>query len=183
MSKEFTKEIDGKLMLCTTDIRVGDDVYEPGLEFEGLIRVVDSPPKETDFSKKPMSWLLFDKAISEGAYKIVREASKLEKIPAAFDIICGKEELFCDGPTYSESGYTAAQVQQFMTVFASLHVEAALKAASDVIDTIMIPNCDDHTPYYGACVSCGRYDNPMTLPGEELVKQSILTAYLLDNIK
>ena len=21
-------------------------------------------------------------------------------------------------------------------------------------------NCDDHTPYYGACVSCGRHDNP-----------------------
>jgi hypothetical protein len=25
-------------------------------------------------------------------------------------------------------------------------------------------NCDDHTPYYGACISCGRHDNPDVLP-------------------
>lgn len=114
MSKEFTKEIDGKLMICTTDIQVGDDVYEPGLEFEGLIRVVDVPPEETDFSKKPTSWLLFDKAISEGAYKVVREVS----IPTAFDF------------WVSRKGTEDADICQDLIDFAKLHAAAALKAAS-----------------------------------------------------
>jgi hypothetical protein len=54
-----------------------------------------------------------------------------QEMPSSFDLICGKEELFCEGPVYSESGYTGAQVQQFMIEFAKLHVEAALKAAAD----------------------------------------------------
>lgn len=29
-----------------------------------------------------------------------------------------------------------------------------------VVEAHIQPNCDDHTPYYGECVSCGRYDNP-----------------------
>ena len=38
------------------------------------------------------------------------------------------------------------------------------------------PNCDDHTPYWGACVSCGRYNNPNVLIGEKVDKDSIINA-------
>lgn len=36
------------------------------------------------------------------------------------------------------------------------------------------PNCSDHTPYWGACVTCGRIDNPNVITGSEVDKQSIL---------
>lgn len=29
-----------------------------------------------------------------------------------------------------------------------------------VVERHIKPNCTDHTPYYGACVTCGRSDNP-----------------------
>lgn len=39
---------------------------------------------------------------------------------------------------------------------------------------LMAPNCDDHTPYWGACISCGKYDNPDIVIGSEVDKESIL---------
>jgi len=34
--------------------------------------------------------------------------------------------------------------------------------------------CDDHTPYWGACCSCGQYNNPDIKIGDKINKQSIL---------
>ena len=34
--------------------------------------------------------------------------------------------------------------------------------------------CDDHTPYWGPCCSCGQYDNPDIKVGDYIDKQSIL---------
>ena len=42
------------------------------------------------------------------------------------------------------------------------------------IEDIKEPRCDDHTPFWGACCSCGRYDNPKILVGHKVNKQSIL---------
>jgi hypothetical protein len=39
---------------------------------------------------------------------------------------------------------------------------------------VKVPACDDHTPYRGACVSCGRYDNPDVIISSEVDKHSIL---------
>ena len=38
---------------------------------------------------------------------------------------------------------------------------------------VYAPSCDDHTPYRGACVSCGSYSNPDILVGSEVDKESI----------
>lgn len=69
--------------------------------------------------------------------------------------------------------------------FARRHVTAALKAAIEQVKTknITIPNCDDHTPYWGACVTCGLLDNPDVIIGSEIDKESILSAYPLTSIK
>lgn len=56
------------------------------------------------------------------------------------------------------------------------------KCAEEVeINPIYEPNCDDHTPYWGKCISCGRYDNPDILVGSSVDKQSILS--IKDKIK
>lgn len=65
---------------------------------------------------------------------------------------------------------------------AKIYIERAMKAyasqaidrCAEKMDDIEIPNCDDHTPYRGACVTCGLYDNPNVMPSEKVVKQSIL---------
>lgn len=72
--------------------------------------------------------------------------------------------------------------QSMMIAFAKLHVKAALKSAAEKAQVMMVSNCSDHTPYYGACVSCGRIDNP-EIPSESINESSILTAYPPENIK
>lgn len=64
-----------KLFLCSRDIQVGDNVYEPTLEFEGLIRVGIYPLEKIDYSKKPESWIELDYAMLKGAYKVIGEIS------------------------------------------------------------------------------------------------------------
>ncbi len=60
--------------------------------------------------------------------------------------------------------------------FAALHVKAALEAATNQAEVVMVENCSDHTPYRGACVTCNRTDNP-DVPSDQVSKESILNAY------
>jgi hypothetical protein len=78
-----------------------------------------------------------------------------------------------------------SDLHYLMIEFAKLHVEAALKeAAEKAIKDNIIDNCDDHTPYYGACQSCGRYDNFKILTSDEdKIQNSILNSYPLTSIK
>ena len=69
--------------------------------------------------------------------------------------------------------------------FAKLHVKQALKEASEkVIKDNMVDNCDDHTPYWGPCQSCGKIYNFKRLTKDtNTIQESILNAYPLNNIK
>jgi hypothetical protein len=98
-----------------------------------------------------------------------------EKFNPDFDITF--EEYHGDTITWT--------TQKAMIEFAKLHVEAALKeAAEKAIKDNIIDNCDDHTPYYGACQSCGRYHNFKILTSDEdKIQNSILNSYPLTNIK
>lgn len=55
---------------------------------------------------------------------------------------------------------------------------AAEKAISE---DIKVPDCDDHTPYWGPCVSCGSYDNPDVIVGSRVNKNSILQVKTMIN--
>lgn len=81
---------------------------------------------------------------------------------------------------------TAQGYVYFMSLgidFAKLHVEAALKAAQEIIGKNTVPNCSDHTPFWGVCVTCGRYDNPEIPADNQTIKDDILKCYPLTNIK
>lgn len=97
----------------------------------------------------------------------------MENIPTAVDFWMQNQMKF------------GGSIERGLQEFAKLHVKAALEAASNntVIKDIKVPNCDDHTPYWGACVSCGRYDNPDVLVGHQVDKESILNSYPEQNIK
>lgn len=55
-------------------------------------------------------------------------------------------------------------------------VEAVVDKCAEEARTkdIISPSCNDHTPYWGACVSCGRIDNPDIITESEIDKESIL---------
>jgi hypothetical protein len=97
----------------------------------------------------------------------------MERLPTAREV----HEMMREG----DPEYKIPDPYIFAIEFAKLHVEATLKAVNQVINESVIQNCNDHTPFWGECVSCGRYDNPTVYikPDEEL----ILTAYPLENIK
>ena len=79
----------------------------------------------------------------------------------------------------------AKAIKDLMIEFAKLHVEASLKIASEkAIKDNMVDNCDDHTPYWGSCQSCGRSDNFKRLTtNTDNIENSILNSYPLENIK
>jgi len=74
-------------------------------------------------------------------------------------------------------------VEAAMIEFAKERIKEAQEAALQAIDDNMIPNCSDHTPYWGACVSCGRYDNPIVMPDESVIIALISDSYPIENIK
>jgi hypothetical protein len=97
----------------------------------------------------------------------------MSKIPTAEEFRHSKDYM----PLYGSH-----EVDVMLKEFAKLHVKAALEEASKHI--ISVPRCDDHTPYRGACVTCGSYDNPYILVGDEDdLKKAILNAYPEENIK
>lgn len=101
----------------------------------------------------------------------------MKELPTAEEFLESKlgEEL-------SLRGCSALLAKDFLIEFAKLHVQQALQAASESATVVMISNCDDHTPYWGACGSCGRYDNS-EVPTECVDANSILNSYPLDKIK
>lgn len=64
-----------KMFLCSLYIKDGDEVFEPGLELEGIIRVAGVVPFDSDYSKKPISRINLDYALEKGAYKILGQIS------------------------------------------------------------------------------------------------------------
>ena len=55
-----------------------------------------------------------------------------------------------------------------------------MKNRNDIIDecikkieSLVKPRCNDHTPYYGACVSCGSVSNPEELPDPDDVIEAL----------
>lgn len=76
-------------------------------------------------------------------------------------------------------------VSELMSEFAKYQVELALKEASEKVNYHYLYEyeCEDHTPYWGACGNCGSYSNNKVLVGVEIDKDSILNAYDLNNIK
>lgn len=53
----------------------------------------------------------------------------MEKIPTAEEFLTDYDrDIYCQGPVYSDSGYSGERVLNIMRDFAQLHVEAALKA-------------------------------------------------------
>lgn len=75
------------------------------------------------------------------------------------------------------------QIEACMIAFAQEKVQEALKAAQEIIGKDTVPSCSDHTPFWGVCQTCGRYDNPEIPADEETIKESILKAYPLENVK
>lgn len=53
------------------------------------------------------------------------------------------------------------------------HLINTLDEVNKQIDIHTKSNCDDHTPYYGACVSCGRMDNFQLITDIDELKESI----------
>ena len=74
------------------------------------------------------------------------------------------------------------RIARAMRAYTELHVKAALEAAKQQVENYNGPNCYDHTPYYGPCVTCGSYDNYELIRDPEGLKDSILTIYPESNI-
>ena len=74
--------------------------------------------------------------------------------------------------------------EDVMIAFAKLHVTAALQAAAENAEIIVEEEdgCDDHTPYWGACVSCSSVEMPK-IRYKSISKDSILNAYSKELIK
>lgn len=49
--------------------------------------------------------------------------------------------------------------------------EKIIQECIDALNKIITPNCHDHTPYRGPCLSCGQYDNPDVLDPEEAIQE------------
>lgn len=66
--------------------------------------------------------------------------------------------------------YTEKDIREFI----KKDRESVAKHA--ITKDITEPACQDHTPYWGACISYGRYDNPDIIVGSEVDKNSIINA-------
>jgi len=47
--------------------------------------------------------------------------------------------------------------------------EKAIQECIDLVVKLTRPNCKEHTPFKGACVSCGSYENPDVIDPDELL--------------
>jgi hypothetical protein len=82
------------------------------------------------------------------------------------------KEIFNSGPPNLETIFIE---------FAKMHCKAQVEAICEKAKVLMIDSCSDHTPYRGECGNCGSY-HTYKMPSDEINKDSILTAYLLENI-
>jgi hypothetical protein len=70
-----------------------------------------------------------------------------------------------------------------MIEFAQLHVEEFRKQVIEKVKKNVKPNCSDHTPFWGSCVTCGRTDNPRAAADNHYLAETIEEMYPLTNIK
>lgn len=99
----------------------------------------------------------------------------LNKIPTAKEIVKETDQYSHIDDCFDKVFYSGF-VESLMIEFAKLHVKAALEAAAENAKVIFVPNCNKHTPYWGACTNCGQYDNS-DVPSSDIDSDSILTAY------
>lgn len=71
-----------------------------------------------------------------------------------------------------EEKYSNFDLKEAIKEIVELAIDKCAKEANS--KDVTSPNCSDHTPYWGACVTCGRIDNPDVITGSEVDKQSIL---------
>lgn len=109
----------------------------------------------------------------------------MEKIPSAKSFIRQEDSISYGFNHEDKRAYDEKVVINKMKEFAKLHVQAQQEAIIKNIELedITRPNCDDHTPYYGACITCGKVDNPDVVIGAKVKEDSIINAYPLTNIK
>ncbi len=81
----------------------------------------------------------------------------------------------CGTDHYNDHMYTPAEVDQAMRKALKAAIPLILEKVANKAQTTALyrPNCDDHTPYWGACISCGRTDNPDVIDGSIIDKESI----------
>ncbi len=91
------------------------------------------------------------------------------------DIINKYDKIFIqgvDGESYDRYAISIDNVKAAIKeIIEAVIDKCAVEAESK---DVKVPACDDHTPYRGACVSCGRYDNPDVIISSEVDKHSIL---------
>lgn len=51
--------------------------------------------------------------------------------------------------------------------------EKGVQDAIKLVESLIHDNCDDHTPFYGACVTCGRVENFDVLPDPDIVIEKL----------
>ena len=83
--------------------------------------------------------------------------------------------------------YSSAQGAQVtidvMIAFAKKHLESYKKSVKETIDKYVHSSCNDHTPYWGPCGSCGRTDEWDVIDDVDDFKQSIEELYPLEEVK
>lgn len=72
--------------------------------------------------------------------------------------------------------YPVDKMLELMDIAISDAYNQALEDAAENVEItpVYTKACDDHTPYWGPCCSCGQYDNPDIKVGDYVNKQSIL---------
>ena len=71
--------------------------------------------------------------------------------------------------------YTDSQIEANMDILAAMEEYATqqIDECISVVKGLIRPECSDHTPYYGACTSCGSTMNYDVLPDPEDVIKAL----------
>lgn len=64
-------------------------------------------------------------------------------------------------------------VLKALTLYISSERNLVIDECTEVVRNLITDNCEDHTPFRGACVSCGRHDNFEVLPRPEIVIEKL----------
>lgn len=92
------------------------------------------------------------------------------------------DEYFA-GAVYGAFAFNRNVVLEAMKGFAQEKVKEAVETIKTAIQNSVRAYCDDHTPFYGPCVSCGKYENTLELPEQDEVLALISNSYPLENVK
>lgn len=102
----------------------------------------------------------------------------MEKIPTIEEYFKTEFEIW-----NSEYPELKAATHRKLLEYTALHTQAALEAANKQVDQYTKRNCDDHTPFRGACVSCGNKDNWDVITEIDELKDAIESSYLIEEVK